>query len=548
MSRAASSPGRRAGPLAVVLVYLLGLAGALRSASLYHGDERFYTDAALAMERSGDYWLPRTAAGDARVEKPLVAYWAIVASQRLLGVGLWQARLPFALAMAGTILLAAAAARRLLADERAAPLVALVLAGNPDFLLLGSRSTPDALLCFGVALALDGAARVLLEGRARGALGFWVGAGLAAATKGLWGLLVTAFVLLGARRARIEPERRARLYRPGALLAGTGLAALGIAPLFLAGAGRVVEAGGGDQLRATPSMATALRNLAEYGPAPVVHFLPWSLLVLVALASRTGRLAARRVLARPAVRAALAWWLVLVGVFLLGTQRRVRYLAPAQAGLALALAALLLECAALERPGLWLRRAAVSLAGVASLACLALALSLAPRAPLVGLLLLVPGALGIVQMWRARGSEPAAALVACGWSVALAGLAFQGLLRPMLSRSPFEALLSAVDAAGVAPLTIATDGLHDSVAARLRLVSARRIDVQPLEASDPPALLLTDAAREAEWRARRFTPLSRFDAPGGPSTAEVRAWWASGEEGLPRAPHQGRWVLLRREP
>ena len=166
------------------------------------------------MARSGDYCVPRYSGGEPRLVKPLLSYWVILAEQRLLGVGLWQARAAFALSAALLIVLAGSIARRLFDDERAATLTALILAGNAGILALGSRSTPDILVCLSVLLSLDGAARLLLEDRPGGSAPwqFWIGAGLAAAAKGLWGALVVAFVLLGAPLVRDERARVRRLF------------------------------------------------------------------------------------------------------------------------------------------------------------------------------------------------------------------------------------------------------------------------------------------------------------------------------------------------
>src|SRR6188768_2676396 len=109
------------GPLlAAVLFFAAGMVW-LGSSAHFHGDERYYTDAALRMLASGDPWTPQWADGTVRANKPLFTYWVLMASFAASGVSYFVARLPFLIAGALVVWLEGRLARTLFPKERAAP-------------------------------------------------------------------------------------------------------------------------------------------------------------------------------------------------------------------------------------------------------------------------------------------------------------------------------------------------------------------------------------------------------------------------------------------
>ena len=70
----------------------------LGSVAHYHGDERYYTDAALRMIERHDPWTPVYAGGAARLNKPLLTYWLVIGTYVTAGVSLFLSRLPFLVA------------------------------------------------------------------------------------------------------------------------------------------------------------------------------------------------------------------------------------------------------------------------------------------------------------------------------------------------------------------------------------------------------------------------------------------------------------------
>jgi len=76
----------------------LSLTFLLPGIAKYHGDERFYTDAAIRMSQTGDYFTPYAANGALRFAKPIAPYWAVLAGYSVLGINLTASRIAFLIA------------------------------------------------------------------------------------------------------------------------------------------------------------------------------------------------------------------------------------------------------------------------------------------------------------------------------------------------------------------------------------------------------------------------------------------------------------------
>lgn len=164
------------------------------SRPIYSPDEGRYTIVALNMLDSGDWMRPMLHPEVEHWSKPPLTYWAIAASVGTFGRSEFAARLPNALAFAGTLLLLLWIGRRL--TPQRAWLPALVYATFVFPSIAANIVTTDTLLALWETLqlaafvALWWAADAQAERRARRLL--WLGAGLAFMTKGPPGLLVLA--------------------------------------------------------------------------------------------------------------------------------------------------------------------------------------------------------------------------------------------------------------------------------------------------------------------------------------------------------------------
>jgi 4-amino-4-deoxy-L-arabinose transferase-like glycosyltransferase len=535
----------------VVLVALLFLGlGAiwLGSVAHYHGDERYYTDAALRMLERHDPWTPVYASGAARLNKPLATYWVVLATYALAGVSLFLSRLPFLVAGALLVWLTGRLARVMFPGERGvALLAACIVAADVAIVTLARRSTPDILLVLFATATLYGLARILVarEAGISPRLWLWVGAGAAVATKGGLGLVVLAFAFAAAiaMRPRNGAEGgRVRLFAPIPVLLGAGIALVALLPGFLAS-----EPAGGptmfqDQLgaRLPDSPLAVIKQLGNYTTSLLKHFAPWIVLLLVALVAARPALRERWRRDRRAILLALSWTAVLLVVFALANTLRGRYLAPAHPILACPIAAWLHDASrapALRRTArvLWITLGVLAAAG-------ALALLRADRASAISLALVASAALVGWNLVADESREMRA--LALGLLAAMA-VGFEAV-RALVDPSPVPIACSRMSEAHIDPRRVATVGIFESTASQMRVVSRGQLDPSVLPASAAEqdfasfdALLAVQPAGPAVERAglrtevisRTAPDLTPGDAWSWLTSADPRAWLA--ERGEP---------------
>ncbi len=200
---------RRTDPilLLVTAAFLISLLPFAATYLLHYPDERHYTDGGIWMVQRGDLLVPRTAEGLPRLRKPVLTYWLVAASYRLFGISPFTSRLPFVLAGCGVVLLTFQLARLVSGSRRGGLTAAAIVACHPVLMTTSVFAIPDVLLCLFLLLTIYGFVGLLVEERPR-SLFCWaayVGAGLAAATKGL---PIVALLMLAWTFALANPWRR----------------------------------------------------------------------------------------------------------------------------------------------------------------------------------------------------------------------------------------------------------------------------------------------------------------------------------------------------
>ncbi len=206
-------PVTRALALAGVVLGVWLYLGGLDRALIQHGNEAMYAAPPAAMLASGDYLVPRWEYRPF-LDKPPLTFWILAAGYRVLGVSVFSAKLPGALAGLATALsLGIWVGRR--AGTRSGILAVLILAFSFQFSVVALTFAADTFLTLALLLAiaaLDAACRHEQGSDvARGAL---AGVALAAAfyCKGLVGVALPAGAvaagLLFDRRRPVRPLRR----------------------------------------------------------------------------------------------------------------------------------------------------------------------------------------------------------------------------------------------------------------------------------------------------------------------------------------------------
>jgi len=211
MSESPGAPVQRLDPLsaalalaAVALALYLYL-GRLDGTPLQRGNEAMYASPPALMLENGDYLVPRYR-GEHFLDKPILPFWIVAASYRLLGVSVFAERLPTAIAGLATALLLGLWIRRR-SGTRAGLLAGLILAFSFLFVFTGMTFAADAFLTLSILVA-----SVVLERASRRDDGSDAGWGAAAGAalavgfgcKGLIGIVLP----LGAVGATLLIDRK----------------------------------------------------------------------------------------------------------------------------------------------------------------------------------------------------------------------------------------------------------------------------------------------------------------------------------------------------
>ncbi|MET0231755.1 MAG: glycosyltransferase family 39 protein [Rhodanobacteraceae bacterium] len=316
--------------VAIVLLYACVFQGAR---PLYSPDEGRYTNVALNMLESGDWLRPTLHPEVEHWAKPPLTYWSVATSIAVFGRHEFAARLPGALAFAGTVLLMVRLGRRFVPKQPWLPALTYATFAFPP--LASNLVTTDTLLTFFETLQavafveLWWAATPALARRAR--LLLWLAAGLAFMTKGPPGLLVLAACAVfafatgkwpGFRKLFAVDAFALFLVVGGSWYATVAVREPGLLHYFLVE--EVVNRVATDKMHRNAEWYGALKI---YVPTVVLGMLPWLPLLVRALwRERAGFF--ERVRANDETRLLACWFVLPLAVFVLARSRLPLYLLP----------------------------------------------------------------------------------------------------------------------------------------------------------------------------------------------------------------------------
>ena len=165
--------------------------------------EANYALTAKEMVLSGN-WLSPQIYGQYWFDKPIMIYWLLAASFKLLGFGEFAVRLPAAIFSAATVAFAYWFSWALYGNRKTARLSALILGTSLEFWLLSRMVITDAVLMFFNSVALGTLYLGFINRGTRWYVVAYAASGLAVLTKGpvglvLPGLIVLSFII-GMRR------------------------------------------------------------------------------------------------------------------------------------------------------------------------------------------------------------------------------------------------------------------------------------------------------------------------------------------------------------
>ncbi len=186
--------------------------GRLDEAVLQRGNEAMYASPPIQMLATGDWLVPQWE-NRSFLDKPPLTFWIVAAGYRALGVSVFSAKLPGALAgLATALLLGLWVARR--SGSRAGALAGLILVFSFQFSMVSLTFAADVFLTLAITLAVLACDTALRrEDGPDALLGVGAGAALAAAfyAKGLVGVaLPLGAVAAGLLLDRTRPARLVR--------------------------------------------------------------------------------------------------------------------------------------------------------------------------------------------------------------------------------------------------------------------------------------------------------------------------------------------------
>lgn len=210
----------------VPLLFLLYSAPSALDYVFHFPDEKYYTDAVLQMMDKEDYITPYKADGSHRFLKPIVTYWTLIGSYKILGVSKFSSRVLFWLAGALLVALVYFMAKSLLKNRKTALTAAFIAAANPLVLMSSSRSIPDILLVLFLTISAWGFLEIMVSEQPSKKY-FWMaylGAAFAFETKGL---PAVAFAGISFLYLVFNPWQRKSLKQilhPGAMILAVAIA------------------------------------------------------------------------------------------------------------------------------------------------------------------------------------------------------------------------------------------------------------------------------------------------------------------------------------
>lgn len=501
--------------LVIIAFFFFALLPILPGVSTYHDDERFYTDAAIHMVRSGNYLTPYYPDGTPRFKKPILIYWVLAASYKIFGINYFSSRIPFLIAGCLVLWLTYKTSLMLFQNRQAALVSAIILFSNIQLFTSSVRSTPDILQCIFILMSLYGFMNLIFgESRAgRHYLLAYLGAALAVETKGLLGITPVLFSILFCFIRKNAGAKVRELLEPKSMFIAALVAIFWFATIYLEHGNISAQGFLTDQMgkRFSGSKMYILENILTYTLGLLRHFLPWSFLIFLVLIKKQN----------PAVRFFkehkeeciffFGWYLLLFIIFLGGNINRTRYLLPAYPLLSVFLGSVLTDAVGegrllpfIQKMFKWILIAGTGCGIVLS----TLGGLIDFRIRIGGVCIVV---ISMLLFYIAFKKNRVSAIVALGlYTVVL--LAFTDIfVRPVFKTSPAPQLARAILVNGKNVKKVMAIGLSEVYASQIRIFSGAEIEVQRFdENNDPtsirqyPIIVLSEGYR-GKWNLKGYT-------------------------------------------
>ena len=500
----------------LIAIFFLTLVPLVVDGSRYFGDEHFYTDGAIRMIQKGDYFTPYYVTDDGlpHFNKPILTYWAVAASYKVLGISFFSSRLPFLIA--GCLLIWVTYKTSLMLFHRAdqAFIAAVVILSNFYLFSSSVRSTPDIFQCLFLSASLYGFMDIILN-RNKTALNYafaYIGAALAVQTKGIPGFFPIIYAFFFCRLQLRRGVRLSGLVDAKSMAVGALVALFWFVVVYYKYGDAALKGFYTDQVSHNlgGGRIVFFADCWSYLRVTATQFLPWSGLVLVALCldSKTVRRFVQEY--KDVCIFVGGWYLVLLFTFSLASFTRGRYMFPAYPLLSVVVSSLLARIMQEGRSVRVIRKAFGPLLLIGAVYGIVLILvgAFISSRILVGGILALSVSVGLYAIsQRNRYQYRFAAL---GLSLFLMFSVHDIFVRPVFDVSPAPMMTERLLQLELQGKSVAGVGLERYTLSNIKVLSGGRIDGRNLpvdcaqeELERHPILLLSKSVKE-RWSAHGY--------------------------------------------
>jgi len=180
----------------ILLIFLCGSLIGINTTSNYQADESYYIFSAMKMNIAGNWLVPYYEDGNPRFQKPILFYWMVAFIYKILGVGIWQARVVSLFFGILNLILIYKFSLLLFNSRKISIFSLIILASNIMFCIYSKAAVTDMALLYFLNLSIYFFYKSITDGKKKNLVLGYLFSGLAVATKGPVGFLIPFLTII----------------------------------------------------------------------------------------------------------------------------------------------------------------------------------------------------------------------------------------------------------------------------------------------------------------------------------------------------------------
>ncbi len=174
----------------ILIIFICGSLIGINTTSNYQADESYYIYSAMKMNQTGNWMVPYYEDGNPRFQKPILFYWMVAFMYKILGIGIWQARVVSLFFGILNLILIYKFSLLLFNTHKISLFSMIILASNIMFCIYSKAAVTDMALLYFMNLSIYFFYKTINEGKKKNLVLGYLFSGLAVATKGPIGFLI----------------------------------------------------------------------------------------------------------------------------------------------------------------------------------------------------------------------------------------------------------------------------------------------------------------------------------------------------------------------